>query len=77
MGRNSIRRYLLSQSYRAAIHLLPCTAVSQRSNQMIKTDHNGAKNGGGHWGTRHEAKKLSSKLRRKAAKTEIKNQLAG
>lgn len=44
---------------------------------MIKTDHNGAKNGGGHWGTRHEAKKLSSKLRRKAAKTEIKNQLVG
>mgnify|MGYP003629252762 CR=1 len=43
---------------------------------MIKTDHNGAKNGGGHWGTRHEAKKISGKLRRKAAKKEISKQLS-
>ena len=46
------------------------------SNSSIKTDHNGAKNGGGHWGTRREAKKVSGKLRRKNAKTEIKQQLA-
>jgi hypothetical protein len=43
---------------------------------MIKPDHNGAKNGGGHWGTRQEAKKISSRLRRKAAKNEIKKQLS-
>lgn len=30
----------------------------------MKTEHNGAKNGGGHWGTRAEAKRLSSKQRR-------------
>src|SRR6185312_16681917 len=30
----------------------------------LKTEHAGAKNGGGHWGTRHEAKTLSTKARR-------------
>ena len=39
----------------------------------FKTEHSGAKNGGGHWGTRHEAKKLSKKLRRQKAKAECKN----
>jgi hypothetical protein len=30
----------------------------------IKPNHNGAKNGGGYWGTRKEAKEISSRLRR-------------
>jgi hypothetical protein len=33
-----------------------------------KTEHSGAKNGGGYWGTREEAKKLSKKLRREKSK---------
>jgi hypothetical protein len=28
--------------------------------QKLKTEHSGAKNGGGHWGKRHEAKTLST-----------------
>jgi hypothetical protein len=31
----------------------------------IRTEHNGAKNGGGHWGKREQAKRLSRKLRRR------------
>jgi len=38
----------------------------------IKTEHNGAKNGGGYWGLRKDAKKLSKRLRRIFAKEEIK-----
>jgi len=30
----------------------------------IKTEHSGAKNRGGYWGTRAEAKRLSNKQRR-------------
>ena len=30
----------------------------------MNTEHNGAKNGGGHWGTRAEAKSVSAKARR-------------
>tara|TARA_R110000787_G_scaffold5072_1_gene18851 strand:- start:368 stop:508 length:141 start_codon:yes stop_codon:yes gene_type:complete len=37
----------------------------------IKTEHNGAKNGGGFWGTRSAAKKISKRLRRILAKKEI------
>jgi hypothetical protein len=37
----------------------------------IKTEHSGAKNGGGYWGTRAEAKKASNKIRRRNAKKEI------
>ena len=33
-----------------------------------KTEHNGAKNGGGFWGRRQIAKKISRKLRRAADK---------
>ncbi len=36
--------------------------------QLIKTEHNGAKNGGGYYGTRDEAKKISKKLRRRVSK---------
>ncbi len=32
--------------------------------RTIKTEHNGAKNGGGYYGTRQEAKTISSKVRR-------------
>lgn len=30
----------------------------------VKTEHNGAKNGGGYWGTRKEAKAIAKKGRR-------------
>jgi hypothetical protein len=36
----------------------------------IKTEHAGAKNGGGFWGTRADAKQVSNKLRRDCAKAE-------
>ncbi len=34
------------------------------SNKIRKTEHAGAKNGGGYWGSRHEAKTVSKKIRR-------------
>lgn len=34
------------------------------SNGIKKTEHNGAKNGGGYWGKRREAKLLSNRARR-------------
>lgn len=34
----------------------------------IRTEHNGAKNGGGYWGLRADAKQLSKKARRAAGK---------
>lgn len=34
------------------------------SSRKIKTEHNGAKNGGGYWGTREEAKHKSKRARR-------------
>ena len=43
--------------------------------RIRKTEHTGAKNGGGYWGTRYEAKTLSKKLRRELSKVEIKKQL--
>lgn len=41
----------------------------------LKTEHSGAKNGGGHWGPRQEAKSISKKVRRKKDKSEIKKEL--
>lgn len=41
----------------------------------IKTEHAGAKNGGGHWGPREEAKRLSRGLRRRRGKAEAQKQL--
>lgn len=41
----------------------------------MKTEHSGAKNGGGHWGTREEAKEESKKLRRQMDKSEVKKEL--
>lgn len=39
-------------------------ASTVMSNRIIKTEHAGAKNGGGYWGKRHEAKVLSKRVRR-------------
>jgi hypothetical protein len=44
------------------------------SHQMIKSEHPSAKNGGGHWGTRDEAKRLSKKIRRASAKEMIQKE---
>lgn len=41
------------------------------TSKKIKTEHTGAKNGGGYWGKREEAKKISQKLRRENGKKEI------
>ena len=38
--------------------------VADMSMRKIKTEHNGAKNGGGFWGKRAEAKRISNKIRR-------------
>ena len=43
--------------------------------KKLKTEHSGAKNGGGIWGTRHEAKSLAKKLRRIRNKTLIKKEV--
>jgi hypothetical protein len=42
----------------------------------MKNEHSGAKNGGGHWGTRGEAKTLSKRQRRIEAVEEIDSELA-
>ncbi len=41
-----------------------------------KTEHAGAKNGGGHWGTREEAKALSKKARRINNKKDVRQELS-
>jgi ribosomal-protein-alanine N-acetyltransferase len=43
--------------------------------RIRKTEHAGAKNGGGFWGTREEAKTLSKKLRRATGKKTIQKEL--
>ncbi len=43
--------------------------------RIRKTEHAGAKNGGGIWGTREEAKTLSKKLRRATGKKTIQKEL--
>jgi hypothetical protein len=42
------------------------------SGKMKKTEHNGAKNGGGFWGRRAEAKRLSKRARRSNGKAECR-----
>lgn len=42
----------------------------------MKTEHNGAKNGGGMWCRRHVAKQVSRKRRRADAKRLIARELA-
>jgi hypothetical protein len=44
--------------------------------KKLKTEHSGAKNGGGHWGTREEAKTLSKNARRSKSKKIIKEELS-
>lgn len=44
-------------------------------NRSIKTEHNGAKNHGGYWGRRVEAKAVTRRLRRRLAQTEIRETL--
>lgn len=39
-----------------------------------KTEHAGAKNGGGHWGDRVEAKRVSKKVRRANDKAAIRDE---
>ncbi|MCB0350106.1 MAG: GNAT family N-acetyltransferase [Bdellovibrionales bacterium] len=41
--------------------------------RIRKSEHSGAKNGGGHWGTREETKTLSKNLRRAIGKKTIQN----
>jgi hypothetical protein len=41
-----------------------------------KSEHTGAKNGGGHWGHRAEAKQVSRKQRRSDGQALIQNELA-
>lgn len=43
-------------------------------NRRFKTEHSGAKNGGGHWGYRVDAKRISKKSRRSAAAEIIREQ---
>lgn len=38
--------------------------------RIVKTEHNGAKNGGGAWMTRREAKTMSNRRRRQNDKRE-------
>jgi hypothetical protein len=45
------------------------------ANKVRKTEHAGAKNGGGYWGTRLEAKTMSKKTRRKNAKKMIEREI--
>lgn len=40
--------------------------------KTLKTEHTGAKNGGGYWGCREDAKKKSKKKRRQKDKKETK-----
>lgn len=42
--------------------------------KFIKTEHAGAKNGGGYWGTRTRAKKISQKVRRHMDKLLSRNE---
>jgi hypothetical protein len=39
----------------------------------MRTEHSGAKNGGGYWGTRTEAKRISKKARRAAGRDRTMN----
>jgi hypothetical protein len=43
--------------------------------RRLKTEHNGAKNGGGYWGCREDAKKRSRKKRRADVRAECAEEL--
>lgn len=51
--------------------------MSYGSNKKLKTEHAGAKNGGGYWGTREEVKAASRKIRRSQSKKEVQQQIKG
>ncbi len=51
----------------------PERAMAKR--QRTKTEHSGAKNGGGYWGTREEAKQISNRLRREQDRRQIAEQV--
>jgi hypothetical protein len=42
--------------------------------RIRKTEHSGAKNGGGHWGQRKEAKELSKKARREVSRKTVRHE---
>jgi hypothetical protein len=43
--------------------------------QQTKTEHSGAKNGGGYWGTREEARQTSNRLRREQDRRQVAEQV--
>jgi hypothetical protein len=51
--------------------------MSLAKRAKIKTEHSGAKNGGGHWGPRVQAKSVSKKHRRENDKDVTKLELLG
>ncbi len=51
----------------------PEGAMAKR--QQTKTEHSGAKNGGGYWGTREEAKRISNRLRRGQDRRQVAEQV--
>lgn len=61
---------------------MPCARCSARrsrsltvmANEVVKTEHAGAKNGGGYWGYRADAKAMSNRTRRAADKAEAARQ---
>lgn len=44
--------------------------------KKTKTEHSGAKNSGGYWGTREEAKTIVKKLRRRRSKEIVREEFA-
>ena len=43
----------------------------------VKTEHSGAKNGEGYWGSRNEAKQVCKKLRRNQEKGNLRRAMRG
>ena len=60
----SLTRTLRCTPYRLASVGRKKIVYEYMRNRIKKTDHGGPKNGGGHWGKRHEAKSLSKRIRR-------------
>ena len=47
--------------------------VSWGTSRTVKSEHNGAKNGGGYWGPRAWAKAISKRVRRQNDKRAVKD----
>lgn len=45
--------------------------------RKLKTEHAGAKNGGGYWGHRNDAKRFSRKARRRREREMLRDQRTG